>query len=134
MRVAVVGLGYVGVTTAATLAYMGHEVTGLDVDEGKVRSLQAGRVPFFEPYLEELLAAASPVAYTTNPAAAVTDAEVVLICVGTPPGPGGAPDMSQVRSAVEAVGRALDGSRVVVANKSTVPVGSGTGRSTCSSG
>ncbi len=126
MRVAVLGTGYVGLTTAVSLAYLGHEVVGVDVDEAKVAALRRGELPFFEPYLKELMALAGPrLRFTTHPEEGIPEAQVVFIAVGTPSLPDGSPDLSQVRGAAEAVGRYLGEGFTVVVNKSTVPVGSG---------
>lgn len=127
MRVAVIGTGYVGLTTALSLAYLGHEVVGVDLDEVKVVGLNRGVVPFFEPHIADLLHLVRPrVRFTTRYEEAVPGAEIVFIAVGTPSLPDGRPDLSQVREAAEAVGRALSLERpTVVVNKSTVPVGSG---------
>jgi GDP-mannose 6-dehydrogenase len=86
-RIAVFGLGYVGCVTAACLARLGHSVIGVDKDEHKVRSVVSGRSPFFEPGLDELVAEMVPagrLAATSSAAAAIADADVALICVGTP--------------------------------------------------
>ncbi|MGQ9736040.1 MAG: UDP-glucose dehydrogenase family protein [Thermaceae bacterium] len=127
MRVAVIGTGYVGLTTALSLAYLGHEVVGVDLDETKVAGLNRGVVPFFEPHITDLLhLVRTRVRFTTRYEEAVPGAEIVFIAVGTPSLPDGRPDLSQVREAAERVGRALSpGRSTVVVNKSTVPVGSG---------
>jgi UDPglucose 6-dehydrogenase len=125
-RVAVVGTGYVGTVTAVCLAWLGHEVVGLDVEETRIQQLSAGRVPFFEPGLQGLLAetiASGRLSFTAD-SAATAASEIIFLCVGTPSGSGGSPDMSQVASAAHNLARHLR-EGVVVVNKSTVPVGSG---------
>ncbi|TBH21907.1 UDP-glucose dehydrogenase family protein [Thermus thermamylovorans] len=125
-KVAVVGAGYVGLTTGAALAYLGHRVVVLDVDEARVEGLRQGVLPFFEPHLREVLALAQGrIRFTARYEEAIPQAEVVFLAVGTPPGPKGGPDLSQVQAAAEAIGRHLGEGFTVVVNKSTVPVGSG---------
>jgi len=127
MRVAVIGTGYVGSVTATCLAHVGHEVRGLDIDPSRAAQLAAGQVPFFEPGLSELLTqtvATGRLAFSADPAEVLAGAEVIFLCVGTPPGPGGLPDMSQFESAAATVAPYLSDGSIVV-NKSTVPVGSG---------
>ncbi|HEY3742829.1 MAG TPA: UDP-glucose/GDP-mannose dehydrogenase family protein [Bryobacteraceae bacterium] len=126
MQVTIIGTGYVGLTTGVCLGYMGHKVTCLDADASKIATLEAGRAPIYEPHLEELLAAARPnLTFTTSYEKAVPGAEVVFIAVGTPPGPGGSPDLRYVRAAAEGIGKFHGGNFMVVVNKSTVPIGSG---------
>jgi UDPglucose 6-dehydrogenase len=125
-RVSMVGTGYVGLTTAVSLAYLGHQVVALDVDKGKVEALRRGEPPFYEPHLKELMELSrGRLTFTTRYEEAIPEAEVVFIAVGTPPAPDGSPDLSQVRQAAEAIGRHLGPGFTVVVNKSTVPVGSG---------
>jgi UDPglucose 6-dehydrogenase len=125
MKVCVIGTGYVGLTTGACLALLGHEVTCVDVDAAKVESLRSGRSTIYEPHMEELLAAAAAnLRFTTDYAEGVPDAEVVFVAVQTPSLPDGSPDLRFLQSAAETIGRTLDGFTVVV-NKSTVPIGSG---------
>jgi nucleotide sugar dehydrogenase len=124
--VAVVGTGHVGTVTAACLAHLGHEVVGLDADPARTGQLTAGQLPFEEPDLADLLRrglALGRLRFTCDPAA-VAEAEVVFFCVGTPAGPRGLPEMSQLRSAAAGIAGHLAPGAVVV-NKSTVPVGSG---------
>jgi len=126
-RVAVVGSGYVGTVVAACLASIGREVVGVEADEAKLAQLSAGESPFFEPGLDQLLAAAHQsgrLRFTRDIADAVDSSEVVFLCVGTPPGANGHADMSAVRSAAASIGRALRTPHVLV-TKSTVPIGSG---------
>ena len=126
MKVAVIGVGYVGITTGAALAYLGHEVVGLDVDVNKIKRLSSGEPPIFEPYLAELMELArGRLSFTTHYQEAIPQADVVFIAVGTPPLPDGNPDLTYVRQAAEEVGRHLGEGFTVVVNKSTVPVGSG---------
>lgn len=126
MNVAILGTGYVGLTTGACLAYLGHDVACLDTDERKIAELQRGRVPFHEPHMAELIALAGPsLAFTTNPADSIARAQVVFIAVGTPPGSGGSPDLTHVQGAARDVGENLGEHFTVVVNKSTVPIGSG---------
>jgi UDPglucose 6-dehydrogenase len=126
MNVAILGTGYVGLTTGACLAYLGHEVTCVDPDASKIGALQRGEVPFHEPYLEELLVAARPnLKFTMDYSEAIPDAQVVFIAVGTPPGVGGAPDLRYLQAAAEGVGERLGHHFTVIVNKSTVPIGSG---------
>jgi len=126
MNVAILGTGYVGLTTGACLAYLGHQVTCVDPVAEKIGSLQRGEVPFHEPYLEELLVLARPnLKFTMDYSEAIPDAQVVFIAVGTPPGVGGAPDLRYLQAAAEGVGERLGPHFTVIVNKSTVPIGSG---------
>ncbi len=126
MNVSILGTGYVGLTTGVCLAYLGHKVTCVDADERKIRALEKGEVPFFEPHLEELIERASHnLRYTTDYSVAVPDSQVVFIAVGTPPGQGGSPDLKYLRAAAQGVGEHLGDHFTVVVNKSTVPIGSG---------
>ena len=124
-RIAVIGSGYVGLTTGACLASLGHRVICADVDEGKVVRLSAGKVSILEPGLPELVAeglAAGRLHFVVGAAAAVSDAEVVFLCVPTPMGNGGGADLSAVEAVITEV-RSLLPPGCVVVNKSTVPVG-----------
>lgn len=126
MRVAIIGTGYVGLTTGVCLAFLGHKVTCIDADEEKISLLRAGRAPIYEPHLEELMEEARPnLTFTSSYAEGVPDAEVIFVAVGTPPGAGGSPDMRYVRAAAEGIGQHYRGDFAVVVNKSTVPIGSG---------
>ncbi|MFG2801556.1 UDP-glucose dehydrogenase family protein [Streptomyces pseudovenezuelae] len=126
MRLTVIGTGYLGATHAACMAELGHEVLGVDVDPDKVAALQAGRVPFHEPGLPELIAkhtASGRLRFTTDHAAAGAFGEVHFVCVGTPQrmGSDGA-DLTYVDAAFAVIaGHAAEGALLV--GKSTVPVG-----------
>ncbi|WP_067606952.1 UDP-glucose dehydrogenase family protein [Nocardiopsis listeri] len=126
MRVCVIGTGYLGATTAACLAEMGFEVLGLDVDEAKVDMLRSGKVPFYEPGLDELLKAnlkTGRLRFTTSFAESAEFADLHLICVGTPQrDESGAADLRYVNSAVDNLAPYLTRPTVVV-GRSTVPVG-----------
>ncbi|HEV8562340.1 MAG TPA: UDP-glucose/GDP-mannose dehydrogenase family protein [Actinophytocola sp.] len=124
-RIAVVGTGYVGLTTGACLASLGHRVVCADVDADKVKRLDAGEVDILEPGLAELVSeglAAGRLSFVVGAAEAAGAAEVVFLCVPTPMGVGGVADLSVVESVVEEVRDLLEPGCVVV-NKSTVPVG-----------
>ncbi len=125
-RIAVVGAGYVGLVMAACFAKK-YEVLCVDVDEGKVDAINEGKAPFFEPGLDELLQEvhrAGSLVATTDAAQAVLGADFVFISVGTPSTHTGAPDLSFVRAAAHAVGKALaekDGYTVVVQRSTVIP-------------
>jgi len=124
-RIAVVGAGYVGLTTGACLASLGHRVVCADINEDKVTALQGGQVSILEPGLAELVAeglAAGRLEFVVGARNAVPDAEVVFFCVPTPMGAGGAADLAAVESVAAEVSEVLRPACVVV-NKSTVPVG-----------
>ncbi|MFC7673179.1 UDP-glucuronate decarboxylase [Mycolicibacterium sp. GCM10028919] len=126
-KVAVIGTGYVGAVTATCLASLGHSVCGLDTDSVRAGQLNNGQAPFVEPGLPEILKAtlsSGRLRFTDDPAEALTDADFVFLCVGTPPGPDGSPDLSQLESAIQSLAPYLRAG-VVLVNKSTVPVGSG---------
>ncbi|NDG84815.1 MAG: UDP-glucose/GDP-mannose dehydrogenase family protein, partial [Proteobacteria bacterium] len=126
MKTAIIGTGYVGLTTGVALAYLGHEVTCLDVDAAKVEGLKAGKSPIYEPHLDELMALASKnLRFTLDPAQALRDAEVVFIAVGTPSLPDGNPNLTYLKSAAQSIGQQIASPYVVIVNKSTVPIGSG---------
>jgi UDPglucose 6-dehydrogenase len=126
MRVCIVGTGYVGLTTGACLAFLGHDVTCVDTDAAKIEMLRAGRTPIFEPYMEDLLATVGDhLRFTTDYAEAVPGAAVVFIAVGTPSLADGSPDLGFVSAAAHSIGTHLDSDFTVVVNKSTVPIGSG---------
>ncbi|MFI8593142.1 UDP-glucose dehydrogenase family protein [Microbacterium sp. NPDC078428] len=125
MRLSVIGCGYLGAVHAAAMASIGHEVVGIDVDQRKVDALSAGRAPFFEPGLQEILEAgiaSGRLSFTTD-MAAVSGAAVHFIGVGTPQQKDGyAADLTYVNAAVDALVPYLSEGDVV-AGKSTVPVG-----------
>lgn len=125
MRISVIGCGYLGAVHASAMAELGHDVIGVDVDERKIHELAAGRPPFFEPGLPEMLTSATAsgrLRFSTDMADAA-DAEVHFIAVGTPQTPGSdAADLRYVDAAFESLAPHLaEGSLVV--GKSTVPVG-----------
>src|SRR5438552_1503617 len=126
MRVAIIGTGYVGLTTGVCLAFIGHSVSCLDSDSAKIAALRAGEVPIYEPNLAELLEEARHnLHFTSSYAEAIPGAEVVFIAVGTPPTPSGAPNLEFLCQAARCIGQHVNGEFTVVVNKSTVPIGSG---------
>jgi len=126
MKVAIIGTGYVGLTTGVALAFLGHEVTCLDVDPNKIEQLKRGESPIYEPHLDELMKLARPhLTFTTEAPLALKAAEVVFIAVGTPSLPDGNPNLTYLKSAAQMVGTHIQAPFVVIVNKSTVPIGSG---------
>lgn len=124
-RVAVLGLGYVGSVTAACLAHLGHRVTGVDRDEHKVKSIETGRAPFYEPGLAELIEegrANGRLSATTSLEPALDDADIALIAVGTPSERNGNLGLEQLRRVCSQIGAAWTGKtrRLIVAVRSTV--------------
>ena len=125
-RIGIIGTGYVGLTTGACFAALGHDVVCADIDAAKVASLSAGRIPIHEQGLERLVRenlAAGRLRFTLGAANAVGDREFVYLCVPTPQGPDGSADLSYLKAAAEEIATHLAPGTVVV-NKSTVPVGS----------
>ncbi|TMG76687.1 MAG: UDP-glucose/GDP-mannose dehydrogenase family protein [Betaproteobacteria bacterium] len=125
MKVTIIGTGYVGLVTGACFAEVGNDVLCLDLDQAKVRTLEEGGLPIFEPGLLEIVGrnrAAGRLQFTTDVERAVRFGTVQCIAVGTPPGEDGAADLQHVLAAARGVGRHMTEYRVVV-NKSTVPVG-----------
>jgi len=126
MKISVIGAGYVGLTTAACLAEIGHVVRCADNDERKLNLLRSGQVPFFEPHLEELVARnsqAGTLRFETTEES-VTDAEVIFICVGTPPAENGEADLSAIANVARTISQRATGHCLVI-EKSTVPVQTG---------
>src|ERR1700735_1014821 len=130
MDVTVIGCGYVGLVTGTCLASIGHSVRGVEKDLRKLKTLQDGHCPIFEPGLQELMQenyASGQLQITDNVKAAVKDAEVVFLCVGTPSKPDGTVDMSYLEAAGKEVCDALAAQNsdymVTIVVKSTVPAG-----------
>ena len=125
MQIAVIGLGYVGLVTATCLARLGQQVVGLEVDAEKLRSLERGEAPYYEPHLQPELTLQQRdehLRFTLDASDALRHADVVLVCVGTPSAADGRADLSAVNAVFDTLGRTLD-HPVVVALRSTVPVG-----------
>jgi len=125
MNVTIVGTGYVGLVAGACFADLGHRVVCVDNDQAKLAILRAGRLPIYEPGLEEMVpknASRGRLRFTDDLASAVRDAEVVFIAVGTPPGEDGSADLRHVMAVAEEVGNNVDTFKVIVV-KSTVPIG-----------
>lgn len=128
MKIAMIGAGYVGLVSGACFSDFGHHVVCVDKDQSKIDALLGGKMPIYEPGLDQLVAnnvAAGRLAFTTEIGEAVKDADAVFIAVGTPSRRGdGHADLSYVYAAAKEIGAALDHDCVVV-TKSTVPVGTG---------
>jgi UDPglucose 6-dehydrogenase len=125
MRIAVIGTGYVGLVVGACFAETGNEVICVDKDAAKVRMLKRGKIPIYEPGLEEIVRrnhAEKRLQFTQTLPDAVRRAEVIFIAVGTPTAEDGSADLQHVLSAAREVARAMNGYKVIV-DKSTVPVG-----------
>ena len=122
MKISVIGCGYLGAVHAASMAELGHQVLGIDVDEAKVASLQRGVAPFHEPGFDDLLVKNAQRLYFTTDMAAAADAKVHFIAVGTPQSADGSADMTYVNAAIEGLLPYLSPGDLVV-GKSTVPVG-----------
>ena len=124
-KIAVLGLGYIGCVSAACLAQLGHRVTGIDRDEHKVSSVVTGRAPFYEPGLEELVranAAAGRLTASSSLPDGIADADIALVCVGTPSERNGNLGLDQLRRVVAEIAESL-GARskpLIVAIRSTV--------------
>ncbi|MFY0545514.1 UDP-glucose dehydrogenase family protein [Brevibacillus sp. H7] len=128
MNVVVIGTGYVGLTTAVSLAMQGHQVAGIDVDESKIIQLRQGKTPFYEPGLDEALPrvlGTGTLRFTTRLQDAAHEATVVFICVGTPSGADGSADLRFLLNAVDNLLELQEKTPAerVIAVKSTVPVG-----------
>ena len=127
MNICVVGTGYVGLVTGAVFADLGNDVVCVDNDAVKISDLEGGRMPIYEPGLEEMVArnvADGRLAFTTDLPAAVRRAVIVFITVGTPPKSDGQTDLAAVEDVARGIAQAMERYTVVV-NKSTVPVGTG---------
>jgi UDPglucose 6-dehydrogenase len=125
MKIAVIGSGYVGLVVGTCFAETGNRITCVDVDEQKIRKLRDGKVPIYEPGLEELIGrnvAEGRIQFSTDVAGAIRSAQVVFIAVGTPQGEDGSADLRHVLGVARTIGENMNGYKVVV-TKSTVPVG-----------
>ncbi len=125
MKISVIGTGYVGLVTGTCFADLGNDVVCVDTDEKKTEALRDGKVPFYEPGLEEVVrrnVAEGRLSFTTDGASSIQESKVVFICVGTPQKGSGKADLSYVLSAAETIAKNLTDFTVIV-DKSTVPVG-----------
>ncbi|MCD6337460.1 MAG: UDP-glucose/GDP-mannose dehydrogenase family protein [Candidatus Marinimicrobia bacterium] len=126
-KICVVGTGYVGLVTAAGLADFGNSVIGVDIDESKIKILQKGGIPIYEPGLLEVVqrnVRAGRLSFTTDINQAIQDSKVIFSAVGTPPGEGGEADLRAVWAVATSFAKNLNNYKVFI-NKSTVPVGTG---------
>ncbi len=126
-EIAVIGVGYVGLVTGACFADLGNRVWCVDINEAKIESLKNGRVPFFEPGLEEIVRRnlkAGRIFFTTSYPEAIKNAQFIFIAVNTPEGEEGEADLSYVEAAAREIAKHLD-HPVIIVNKSTVPIGTG---------
>lgn len=126
-QISVIGVGYVGLVTAACFSDLGNNVSALDISVEKVNSLKRGEMPIYEPGLSELVqrnVAAGRLSFTTSYEESLDGAEFVFICVGTPSGADGEAEMKYVASAARSIAESMN-NPVIVINKSTVPVGTG---------
>ena len=125
MNIVVIGSGYVGLVSGTCFAEMGNKVTCVDIDPVKIEKLNKGVLPIFEPGLEQMVlknVQNKNLVFTTDIAYAMSDAEIVFIAVGTPMGTDGSADLQYVLTVAKAIGKNMQ-KRVVVVDKSTVPVG-----------
>lgn len=128
MRVCVIGTGYVGLVTGVCLSHIGHDVICVDNNEEKVKLMQSGQSPIYEPGLSELMqssAASGKLTFTADLSKGVAHGEILYIAVGTPPLPTGESDTRYVEAVARGIGTHLKDEYKVIVNKSTVPIGSG---------
>lgn len=128
MRVCVIGTGYVGLVTGVCLSHIGHDVICVDNNEEKVKLMQSGQSPIYEPGLSELMkssAESGRLTFTSDLAKGVDHGEILYIAVGTPPLPTGESDTRYVEAVARGIGTHLKNDYKVIVNKSTVPIGSG---------
>src|SRR3990170_1747203 len=126
-KISVVGVGYVGLVTAACFSDLGNTVIALDIDDNRIAGLKRGHLPIYEPGLEELVQRnmqAGRLTFTTSYKEALEDCEFIFICVGTPSGGDGEADLKYVESASHSIAKNMQAPLIVI-NKSTVPVGTG---------
>jgi UDPglucose 6-dehydrogenase len=127
MNITIVGTGYVGLVSGTCFADSGNDVTCVDIDKQKVEELRDGQIPIYEPGLRTIFERSvreGRLTFTTNLAAAVKDAEIIFLCLPTPPGADGQADLSAVLKVASQLGELITEYKVIV-NKSTVPVGTG---------
>jgi UDPglucose 6-dehydrogenase len=125
MKIAVLGTGYVGLSTGVCLSQIGHHVICLDINEQKIKQLQQGISPIYEPGLEELLTSnmtEGRLQFTTSKSEALSEAEIIIVAVGTPQGEDGAADLSYLVQAAKDISSYINPQNIIVI-KSTVPVG-----------
>ncbi|AKM18113.1 UDP-glucose 6-dehydrogenase ywqF [[Flavobacterium] thermophilum] len=122
MNICIIGAGYVGLTTAAVLAELGHEVHCIDHDEQKIRLLNDGKIPFYEPGLEELITKNSNYLTFSGRWDYIKRASVIVICVGTPPRPDGSTDLRYIEAVLDRLAATVESYKTIV-TKSTVPPG-----------
>ncbi len=127
MKLTIIGTGYVGLVTGTCFAEVGHQVICVDSDAAKVKLLQSGGIPIYEPGLEELVkknVAAGRLSFTTSTAEGVAQSEVIFIAVPTPPQPDGSVDMSFIEKVAREIAASMTSYKIIV-DKSTVPVKTG---------
>ncbi|CAN5803415.1 hypothetical protein BH24ACT3_BH24ACT3_06720 [soil metagenome] len=125
-RIAIIGTSYVGLTTGACFAHLGHQVVCADIDEEKVARLNRGEVPILEAGLDDLVGEglrSGLLSFVVGAASAAADCDFAYLCVQTPQGPDGSADLTYIEEATRQIGPVLPTEAIVV-NKSTVPVGS----------
>ncbi len=127
MNLCIIGTGYVGLVTGTIFSHLGYNVVCVDRDAKKIDGLKQGVMPIYEEGLKELVdanVAAGRLTFSIDLVSSVRESDIVFICVGTPPGKDGAPEMKYVRAVAEEIAQGLNDYKIVV-NKSTVPVGTG---------
>ncbi|SHN00719.1 UDP-glucose/GDP-mannose dehydrogenase family protein [Polaribacter sp. KT 15] len=125
MNIAVIGSGYVGLVSGTCFAEMGNKVTCVDINQNKIQKLEQGIIPIFEPGLEQMVlknVKNNNLFFTTQLGEAISDAEIVFIAVGTPMGDDGSADLQYVLAVAKSIGETM-GKRLIVVDKSTVPIG-----------
>jgi len=127
LQISIIGCGYVGLVTGGCLAAVGHHVICVDNDAERIRALQAGHIPIYEPHLDHVIAAARAAGrmdYSTDVAVAARSADAIFICVGTPPLENGDADLSSIDAVARIIATEARGTKLVI-EKSTVPVRTG---------
>jgi UDPglucose 6-dehydrogenase len=125
MKITIVGSGYVGLVTGACFSEVGIDVVCVDVDNAKIKNLNKGIIPIYEPGLEDMIVRnmkKNRLSFSTNLSQAITDSEVIFISVGTPPDEDGSADLKYVLAVARACGISMNDYKLIV-TKSTVPVG-----------